>query len=423
MHQGRINGLLVQGFNPLAALPNKKKLGMALAKLKYMVIIDPLKTETAEFWKNFGEYNDAKPEEIQTEVFRLPVVVLRRGGRLVHQLRPHGAVEVARRRAAGRRQDRQRDHRGAVPQDPRDVRQGRRQGSRPDAEADLGLRQPRQARAGGSAARDQRPRARRRARAARSEGPEGAAARAGTSRRADARFRRCCRPTARTACGNWIYSGVWTQAGNNAARRDISDPCGPGQLPELGLLLARQPARALQPRRRVAGRQALGCAPRGYPLERHRLGRKRRAGHQPGARPRQRGGPVHHDARRRGAAVLARTAGRRTVPRALRAVRDAARREPDAPGQEERDQQPGGARVQGRHGVVRQGRQVPVRRDHLPPHRAPPLLDQERRSPTRSSSRRSSSRSARSSPRRRASATARWSRSRATAARSRLRRW
>lgn len=27
-----------------------------------------------------------------------------------------------------------------------------------------------------------------------------------------------------TACGNWIYSGVWTQAGNNSARRDPNDP-------------------------------------------------------------------------------------------------------------------------------------------------------------------------------------------------------
>jgi hypothetical protein len=31
-----------------------------------------------------------------------------------------------------------------------------------------------------------------------------------------------------TACGNWIYSGVWTQAGNNSARRDLSDPAGLG---------------------------------------------------------------------------------------------------------------------------------------------------------------------------------------------------
>jgi anaerobic selenocysteine-containing dehydrogenase len=72
MHQGKMNGFLVQGFNPLAAVPNKKKLSAGLAKLKYLVVMDPLETETSEFWKNFGPLNDVKPEEIKTEVFRFP---------------------------------------------------------------------------------------------------------------------------------------------------------------------------------------------------------------------------------------------------------------------------------------------------------------------------------------------------------------
>jgi formate dehydrogenase major subunit len=72
MHQGRMKGLWAQGFNPLAAVPNMKKMSAALSKLKFMVVIDPLKTETSEFWKNFGDLNNVKPEDIQTEVFRLP---------------------------------------------------------------------------------------------------------------------------------------------------------------------------------------------------------------------------------------------------------------------------------------------------------------------------------------------------------------
>ena len=36
------------------------------------MIIDPLATETSEFWKNFGEYNNVDSAKIQTEVFRLP---------------------------------------------------------------------------------------------------------------------------------------------------------------------------------------------------------------------------------------------------------------------------------------------------------------------------------------------------------------
>ena len=72
MHQGKMNGFLCQGFNPLAAVPNKKKLSAGLAKLKYMVVFDPLETETSEFWKNFGPLNDVDPTKIRTEVFRLP---------------------------------------------------------------------------------------------------------------------------------------------------------------------------------------------------------------------------------------------------------------------------------------------------------------------------------------------------------------
>jgi len=72
MHQGKMNGYICQGFNPLAAFPNKAKLTESLSKLKYLVIIDPLATETSEFWKNFGEYNDVDSAKIQTEVFRLP---------------------------------------------------------------------------------------------------------------------------------------------------------------------------------------------------------------------------------------------------------------------------------------------------------------------------------------------------------------
>ena len=72
MNQGKMNGFICQGFNPLAAAPNKAKMNVSLAKLKYLVVMDPLATETSEFWRNFGEHNDVDPARIQTEVFRLP---------------------------------------------------------------------------------------------------------------------------------------------------------------------------------------------------------------------------------------------------------------------------------------------------------------------------------------------------------------
>ena len=72
MYQGQVNGYFCQGFNPIASFPNKAKVSAALAKLKYLVIMDPLATETSEFWRNAGEYNDVDTASIQTTVFRLP---------------------------------------------------------------------------------------------------------------------------------------------------------------------------------------------------------------------------------------------------------------------------------------------------------------------------------------------------------------
>ena len=72
MHDGELNGWILQGFNVLNSLPNKNKTVAGMSKLKYLVVMDPLQTESSEFWKNFGEANDVDPSKIQTEVFRLP---------------------------------------------------------------------------------------------------------------------------------------------------------------------------------------------------------------------------------------------------------------------------------------------------------------------------------------------------------------
>ena len=63
MNQGKMNGYIAQGFNPLAAAPNKAKMTAALAKLKFLVIMDPLATETSEFWRNYGELQRRRLEQ------------------------------------------------------------------------------------------------------------------------------------------------------------------------------------------------------------------------------------------------------------------------------------------------------------------------------------------------------------------------
>ncbi|KSV66979.1 formate dehydrogenase [Sinorhizobium sp. Sb3] len=72
MNQGKMTGYMCQGFNPLLAAPNRKKVTEALSKLKYLVTMDPLDTETSRFWENHGEFNDVDSSQIQTEVIQLP---------------------------------------------------------------------------------------------------------------------------------------------------------------------------------------------------------------------------------------------------------------------------------------------------------------------------------------------------------------
>ncbi len=72
MHQGKVNGYFCQGFNPLLAFPNRQKITESLSRLKWLVTMDPLETETSRFWENHGEYNNVNPSSIQTEVFQLP---------------------------------------------------------------------------------------------------------------------------------------------------------------------------------------------------------------------------------------------------------------------------------------------------------------------------------------------------------------
>ncbi|TCT19437.1 formate dehydrogenase-N subunit alpha [Thiobaca trueperi] len=72
MQQGKVNGLIVQGFNPMGSFPDANRVVEAFSKLRYMVVIDPLATETASFWQNHGESNNVDSSKIMTEVFRLP---------------------------------------------------------------------------------------------------------------------------------------------------------------------------------------------------------------------------------------------------------------------------------------------------------------------------------------------------------------
>jgi len=68
MHEGKIKGLFILGQNPAVGGPNVEKERRALDKLDWLVAADLWETETAIFWKRPG----VDPGEIKTEVFLLP---------------------------------------------------------------------------------------------------------------------------------------------------------------------------------------------------------------------------------------------------------------------------------------------------------------------------------------------------------------
>ncbi len=77
MYEGKIEGLVSFGMNPVAGGPNTGKMISALGKLKWLIVSECFETETSSFWKASqlaGEYYSSKldPEDINTEVLLLP---------------------------------------------------------------------------------------------------------------------------------------------------------------------------------------------------------------------------------------------------------------------------------------------------------------------------------------------------------------
>jgi formate dehydrogenase major subunit len=74
MNEGQIQGFMALGQNPAVGGQNAGYQRRAMAKLKWMVVRDLFETETASFWKDAPEVRggELKPEDIPTEVFLLP---------------------------------------------------------------------------------------------------------------------------------------------------------------------------------------------------------------------------------------------------------------------------------------------------------------------------------------------------------------
>ncbi|HEV7577523.1 MAG TPA: formate dehydrogenase-N subunit alpha, partial [Caldimonas sp.] len=222
MNQGKLNGYICQGFNPVGSFPDKRKIIAGLSKLKFLVIIDPLRTETSEFWKNYGEHNDVKSAEIQTTVIRLPSTCFaEENGSLTNSARwlqwhwkgaePPGEAkpdtEIIGRIFTGIRAAYAKD--GGAFSDPIvKLTWPYRVPERPMPE-ELAMEYS------GVALTD----------LADPTDATKVVARAGEQLSGFGLLR----DDGSTASGCWIYSGAWTQGGNQMARRDSSDPWGIGQ--------------------------------------------------------------------------------------------------------------------------------------------------------------------------------------------------
>jgi formate dehydrogenase major subunit len=227
MFQGRINGYVCQGFNALAAFPNKQKLLTGLSKLKYLVVIDPLATETSEFWSNFGAYNDVDPSKIQTEVIRLPSTCFaEEDGSLVNSGRwlqwhwkgadPPGEAKADTEILGGlftKLRGLYREEGGAFP-DP--ILNLTWDYSVADAPSPEELAKEFNGKALADVPDPKDPK------------KQTWLAKAGEQLDSFAQLQ----DDGSTSCGCWIFSGAWTSKGNMMARRDNSDPsrlgCTPG---------------------------------------------------------------------------------------------------------------------------------------------------------------------------------------------------
>lgn len=81
MEAGEVKGLITWGQNPVVATPHANFATKAMEKLDWLVVMDPFENETATFWKRPG----VNPKDIQTEVFLLPpTTFLEKEGSVTH---------------------------------------------------------------------------------------------------------------------------------------------------------------------------------------------------------------------------------------------------------------------------------------------------------------------------------------------------
>ena len=314
----------------------------ALAKLKWLVMVENQETETAAFWKAPPQLQGPPASQIQTEVYLLPAAnFAEKDGSFCNSARwiqwkwkavdPPGDAKsdqeiIARMFLAVR--DLYKKEGGALPEQVLNVSWSYTSNANPDLSEVL-------KEINGKALTDltEPPKD------PKSKEPPKVLKTAGQQLDGFGQLK----DDGSTMCGNWLHSGVFTEAGNNSARRNNADP--------LGLGMFHQWAFSWPANRRVMYNRASADA-QGKPWDseagRHPVERREVGGGRPGHQARLTTGTVrrlHHAPRGRGT-PLRPGPQRRSLPGALRAGGGPGGERPPSEG----EQQPGGEAVYERQG-------------------------------------------------------------------------
>ena len=214
-------GFITFGMNPVGLGPNSKKMVAALSKLKWMVVVENVETETARFWNAPKEYGGAEPSKIPTEVFLLPAASFaEKDGTFTNSARwlqwkwkaldPPGQSKadqeiLARTFLAVR--DLYKKEGGALPDPILNLSWSYPNPVNPD------LGEVLKEMSGKALADIPDPKDKTKVLKTAGQQLDGFGQ---------------LQDDGSTSCGNWLHSGVYTEAGNNAQRRSTADPTGLG---------------------------------------------------------------------------------------------------------------------------------------------------------------------------------------------------
>jgi formate dehydrogenase major subunit len=214
-------GFITFGMNPVGLGPNSKKMIAALSKLKWMVVVENTETETAGFWKAPKEYGGPDAAQIPTEVFMLPAAnFAEKDGTFTNSARwmqwkwkaldPPGVAKTDQEivsRIFLAVQALYRKEGGKVPEQVLNVTWAYTNPINPDLGEVL-------KEMNGKALADLKD-------------PKDPTKTLKTAGQQVDGFGQLM-DDGTTMCGNWLHSGVYTEAGNNAQRRVAADPTGLG---------------------------------------------------------------------------------------------------------------------------------------------------------------------------------------------------